>query len=451
MANLVPPGIAGLLGFGQTSWRERLRESAYNAPDGTRIKFQYEDVSREFELRGTAFQFPGINNAFIQRTGFGPRRYPMRIFFAGTDHDLVATAFEDALLQDGVGKLEHPMYGTVNVVPFGDVTRRDDLKTGANQTIIEFVFWTTTGVVYPRRQDNAESEIESAIAGFDVVAAQQFNDSTNLLDTVRKTSAKATFNKFLRDVSATLSGASDSIASVRREFQDIQDSINFGIDVLIGQPLLLAQQVSNLIKAPARAAAGIQSRLDGYANLATRIFGSDQGSPGNILASGVGIPLRTSQVANNFHISDLFALNAVSGSVVSVLENEFSTKPEAIGAAAQLLDQLEAAEQWRDAGFSDLGTVPELGPFQVDTGASYQALKQSVSLAAGFLVQISFELIQERRIVLDRPRSIVELCFELYGEVDAKLDFLVSSNDLTGSEILELPRGAVIKYYPEAT
>jgi hypothetical protein len=60
---------------------------------------------------------------------------------------------------------------------------------------------------------------------------------------------------------------------------------------------------------------------------------------------------------------------------------------------------------------------------------------------------VSFDVIPERRIVLDRARTIVDLAAELYGSVDDRLDFLINSNDLTGSEILELPANKVIKYY----
>ena len=40
-----------------------------------------------------------------------------------------------------------------------------------------------------------------------------------------------------------------------------------------------------------------------------------------------------------------------------------------------------------------------------------------------------------------------DLDAELYGSVDDRLDFLIESNGLTGSEILELPRGRAIVYY----
>src|SRR5690242_6521153 len=129
MANLIPPGIGALLGFfgpGQ-DWRTRLKPAAYKSPSGTRIKFDFEEVSRSTSKRGTLFEFPGVNNGYVQQNGYGSRRYPMRCYFTGKDHDSIATAFEVALLEDGLGKLETPMYGTIPVVPFGDIERRNDL------------------------------------------------------------------------------------------------------------------------------------------------------------------------------------------------------------------------------------------------------------------------------------------------------------------------------------
>ena len=51
-------------------------------------------------------------------------------------------------------------------------------------------------------------------------------------------------------------------------------------------------------------------------------------------------------------------------------------------------------------------------------------------------------------IQLDRARTIIDLSAELYGRVDDRtLNFMIDSNRLTGSEILELPRGRSILYY----
>lgn len=450
MAGFIPPGIAGLFGL-DASWEERLQEAAYISPGGTRVEFDFEELRRETEKRGTVFRFPGINGAYFQQKGYGERVYPLRCFFWGANCDLEATSFEAALLEDGIGELEHPLYGTIeNIVPFGAITRRDDLKNEANQAVVEVTFMTTLGAVYPSALGDPESEIQAAILGFDVAAAQQFSESTSLITAVQQSNLKATIKKFLRETSAALKEASDSVASVRREFADIQSTINFGLDVFIGQPLLLARQCVNLVRAPARALDGILSRLDAYRNLAESIFASAAGTPADALVAGTALAVRTTQIANDFHAADLFASSSVAGTVAATLETQYETRPQAIAGAAEVLAQAAALEAWRDTGFAALETIPEIGTYQVDQGESYQALQKAVALAAGRLVDISFTLVPERRIVLGRPRTIIDLCAELYGQVDERLDFMIQTNDLTGAEVLELPRGKSIAYYPGA-
>lgn len=430
-----PAGLLGLVDPAK-SWVDRLGDAAYRSPSGTRITFDYEDVQREYDARGTAWEFPGLDEAYVQRKGFGARRYPMACIFSGRDHDQVATAFEAALLEPGIGELEHPRYGKISVVPFGTITRRDGLRSAANQTVIEVTFWTTLHSVYPSVQRSPRNEILASLGNFDVQAAQQFQASTSLVDEVSRANAKASVRGFLRDVSAALRSVSDATASVRREFDETFRLVNQGIDVFVGQPLLLAQRISDLIKAPARAATGIQSRLDGYARLAERIFGSPAGRFRPRVAA------QRARLTNEFQIAHLMGMGATAGSVLALLEHRFATKPEAIGAADAVLAQFDALVAWRDHGFATLE--------QVDTGEAYQALQQAVALAAGFLIEVSFQLVPERRIVLDRPRTIIDLAAEIYGSVDERLDQLINSNHLTGSEILELPAGKVIVYYPQS-
>jgi hypothetical protein len=421
------------------TWEGRLKEAAYTSPSGTRIRFTYEDVGRETEKRTAAFQFPGVDGAYVQDNGSGARKYPLSCIFWGSDHDREATVFEAALLERGVGRLEHPMYGTFDVVPFGAVTRRDDLASSANQTIITVTFWTTTGIIYPQSRPNPRSEILASLDAFDAAAAGQFADSMDLSTTAARASAAATTRSFLGDVRAALGSAAEATADVRREFAAAEQAINVGLDVLIGDPLQLARQAINLVRAPAVAAAGIRSRLDGYAALAERIFFSPAGRPGDAFTSGVVLPGRRRLVANDFFTADLFGMAAATGSVLSVVESEFDSRPRAIAAADAVLGQFDDTVAWRDGGYGDLG--------EVDSGAAYQAAQQAVALAAGFLVEVSFSLVPERAIVLSRPRTIVDLAAELYGEVDQRLDFLIATNGLTGDEILELPRGRRVVFY----
>lgn len=83
----------------------------------------------------------------------------------------------------------------------------------------------------------------------------------------------------------------------------------------------------------------------------------------------------------------------------------------------------------------------------VDTGESYAALQNAGALATGYLVEYSFSLIQERRLVLGRARTIIDLAGQLYGSVDDKLDTMIDINGLSGDEIVEVPAGREITYY----
>ena len=95
------------------AWQDRLIEAAYNSPSGERITFLYENVNKEFDLLGSTFNFPDADGTFVQRTSNTGRRFPLRVIFSGNDYDLESNAFELALLERGTGRLEHPIYGTV--------------------------------------------------------------------------------------------------------------------------------------------------------------------------------------------------------------------------------------------------------------------------------------------------------------------------------------------------
>jgi hypothetical protein len=466
-----PQGALDFLGLGLApplrtlanappAWQTRLREAAYTPPSGARnrIKFQYVDVSREFDLRGTPHEFPQVNDAYVQRTGFGSRRYPLTCYFSGPNHDLIATAFEAALMEPGIGKLEHPMYGTLtNIIPLGTVTRNDALATGANQSVVQVTFWTTTTKPYPNANPQAQNEIALAAAGFNVQAAQQFSVKMNLAKATDRAGAIATIKGMLKTVSGAMQKVSTATASVRRKMQDIQDLLNFGMDVLIGQPLLLAQQISNLCQAPANALVGLESRLDGYKRLASSIWeDSAAANPAERLGSGSSLLTTRTRLANDFHAADLFGSNAVVGSVLSAASKPppsesptFTTRTQALVAAAVIAEQFDAAMAKRDEGFAALGGMGGVSEAQLDTGESYQALQSLVATTLGFLVQTSFGLKAERRIVLDRDRTIIDLSAEVYRAVDQKLDLIITSNDLTGDQILELSSGTEIAYYPD--
>ncbi len=412
------------------AWNDRIREAAYTSPSGERLTFGYENVSKKIDKKTTGFEFPDADGTFVQDLGHSGRKYPLRIFFWGDDYDQEADVFEAALLERGTGKLEHPVYGTVDVIPFGTITRRDDLKTGANQAVLEITLWETIGLVYPAAQADPASAVLLAVSEYNDAVAAEFEELTSLDSAVDAATFKNEYQALLASASSGMKFIADAQADVQKQFGSIVDSINEGLDILIAQPLTLAFQTAIMLQSPARALTSITARLDTYKNLADSIISGD---------GAVVTPSLDARSSNEFHTNDLYASTYVTGSVVSVVNSQFTTKTDALAAAEVILTQIEDVTNWRDKNFQSLG--------EVDTGASYQKLQEAVALTAGFLVEISFTLKQERRVVITRNRTIIDLVAEFYGSVDDQLDFFISSNDLSGSEILEVPKGREIVYY----
>lgn len=392
-------------------------------------------MSKEVDKRTATFAFPGVDGTYVQDNGQSERRFPLRCIFTGAECDREAEAFEALLLERGQGSLEHPLYGKKNVVPFGTITRRDDLTNAANQSIIEVTFWSTVGAIYPSSGFSAKGELVQSLSKSMEKLAQTFSKAMQLDTEARRAAAKLSVREVLRNVQASLSKVAAASDSVNREFRALQSDINFGIDVLIGQPLLLARQLLNLATLPSRALAGIAARLQSYADLLDRMVNASVSSPADVSI----IPALRVRRSNEFHLASLMGSAAVTGSVSSVNENTFTAKPEALAAAEEILGQTEALTTWSDERYEDQA--------QIDQGEGYQALQETVAVAVGFLVEISFTLVPERAIVLDRPRTIIDLAAEIYGSIDDRLDFLISTNKLTGSGIIELPRGRRIVYY----
>jgi len=407
-------------------WNDRLRPAAYTSPGGSRFTFDFEDVSVAVDKKTTAFDFPDAAGTYVQDLGHTGRRYPLRVFFWGDDYDIEAADFEAGLLEVGVGKLEHPVFGVVDVIPFGTITRRDGLKTASNQTAIDVTFWETIGVVYPTASADPASEILQGVGAFNAASAQAFEDGSELTSAADRAVFRYPFVGSVDRVYSGLVASTEGNPGVKKEFDAIYKSITASAGPLLEDPSTLAAQINALVQSPAGAVGDVAGSLSAY-------YGVIQ----TFISTAFSQPINREK--NQFQSANLIATSLVIGSAVSVVNNEFRTKRGAIEAAESLFEQFDAVVAWRDQNFPAVE--------EIDTGETYVELQKAVALTAGFLVDLSFSLLQERTITLTRDRSIVDLCAELYGNVDDKLDFLISSNEFTGSEIIEVPAGRTVVYY----
>lgn len=403
---------------------DRIQDAAYTSPGGRRFTFQYENVSRSFDKLGAEFTFPDSVGTYVQDLGRSGRKYPLTVFFNGDDYDLEASAFEAALGESGIGVLDHPVHGSVDVVPLGAITRNDNLKSEGNQASITVTLLETIEFIFPALSTDPAAEVSNAIDEYNIAKAQEFEDQLNVSSEIERVTFESRYRSALGTAKSGLDGIANQDTSVFSTFNNINDSILNGLDILVGQPLALALQTSIMMQTPALAGTQIGARLDAYRNLLNVIIA-------NILPQ-----------SNSFQNDDLFASAYVSGSVVSVVNTQFETKTQAIAAASEISEQMDALTVWRDGNYEALEAI--------DVGGAYQQLQEAVALAAGFLVQISFTLKQERRVVLQRARTIIDLAAQYYPNdqlSDDSINFIISSNNLPGVSYIEVPAGTEFIYF----
>ncbi len=410
------------------SWQDRLGPAAYRSPSGEIISFIYEDLDKEITKHGTPFDFPDFDGTFAQPLGRSGRRLPMRIIFSGDNYDLEADIFDAMVNESGTGTLSHPMYGSIQVVILGRVLRSDRVKTRGNQAVFTLTFYETTDLLFPLEAASASEDLQTAIDAFNAASPPEFEEVIDI-DTTSLLVSITNQYQAVKDVVVTgLTAVSEVTDTIEAAFLTVDAAINDAIDVFIADPLTLAFQTSILIQLPARSAALIADRLDAYGNLLT-----------SIVTNNVGTSSVDATNSNAFRSDSLLASNLLVASAVAVLNNEFTTKTAALEAADILLTQLADYIEWYDDNLVSLDLI--------DTGAAYQQIINTISTAAGFLVEISFSLAQERSIVLTEPATPINLEAKYYKTIDENLDFIINSNALVGNLIFEVPAGFEFKYY----
>jgi hypothetical protein len=403
-------------------WELRLKEAAYISPGGTRIAFQYVDLSRVIERRTAIFQFAGLDGKYVQDNGHDDGTYPMLAFFSGDNHDQFATAFERALIERGRGRLEHPMYGTQDVVPTGSITRTNQMVQAANQTTVAVTFSATLANVYPDLLAIPSSQATRILDGWDASVAATFAERVDLDDPVDQSNmAQSVLNAL--DVSAkTVREISKELASAQLEYDERARAITESIDTLVNAPQNLGFQLIQLIKSPARTAISIESKISGFVDFCEALLSTD------------------TEDENRVALKNLLVTAGTGAAADSANSTEFQSRPQALGAAEDLI----ALNASNNAGLDEVFTAFAY----VDTGDGFKLNEEAVARISGRLVVDAFELLPERAVVLNTARNFIELCSELYGNVeDTTLQRFIDTNSIAGDEFYMLERGRRIVYY----
>ena len=410
-----------------------LQRAEYKSPTGQVVKFDYTDIETSVDTKAAVFESASGNGTYVQSNGHTSGRFPMNAYFHGADYDNEAEAFLSALLESGEGVLTHPIFGEIKVVPTGEIRRVDALVTAADQIVYSVSFFETTGL-----QIGEEEDIQSIFDALMDASALDFADKMQLDLPLDQATFKNKLSGAISKIENALGKASAAVASVTETIEDVGDSINRGIDVLIGDPLTIARQTQLMISEPRRQLDSVKAKLDGYKNLANDIVSGPTTSKNSY----------SNDAANAFHF-DRMTMHSFVGNdaMLSAASPDNLKKADYIASAESLITQLELYQTWHDDNYAEL-VDDEISNAGVDTGGGVLELRQLISRACSSLITKAFEGKTEFSMVNHNERTPIDLCYELYGTAtNEAVDLFTGSNKLVGEELFLIPVGREIVWY----
>jgi prophage DNA circulation protein len=440
------------------AWDDRIVDAIYTSPSGKEATFKFEELERTTPLKTGVFTFPDKDGAHVQHQGAGGKTHPFVCLFQGQDCMDLADEFEAMLIERGVAEFQHPAYGTLKVVPTGDIKRKDDLIKELNQSTVNITFTETiVDETSPALDVVTADNIDAMMEDFSEAAAEDFAAGLSADTVPEQLQAQSALTDQANAMGENLSGLAQNdpgkwaqfLTTMKELKSNIQGVFNKAEQV-VQKGLNIARQTLNLMKAPSRMVVAISEKIKGYTGLITQIVGQFKNDPFGIKhRTNAFISTRlvlTGAVASMASGSALSIAAAASSAAASGISADASagtmSREEAIDTALQIEALLETVKDFEDSKV-------ELDVFIDSNGSAYFKLQELVFASAQLIMNAAFSLPMRRTITTDRDRQVIELCCELYGSEDY-LDRFIRENNFSIDEIELISMGTEVTYYVQS-
>lgn len=373
-------------------------------------------------------------------SGVSGKSLTIKCFFVGANHDIESKEFEDALCETGKSKLRLA-YGEEFVVNVLDYSLQYSLVEKINLTTITVNFHQTSNTTYPNSETSNTGAVKNAGSITDTAVAQNMEDIVSKADSASLMEGLNTaFSNALIKISTGLDTINN--VSLNAIVSDIEGQI------FTSNPFTIVTQLQKVVYK----AANVVSKVK---NLSKTAYSSPFGSfirnckylindVKSLLPKSNTTVLTPSQI-NDLAVVDTVVTSIISAAVQTAPEYDFTTRKEAVDSAIALV---ELDEIRTDIVSEFEGKIENLkDKYICDSGIS-----ELVNMAAGILINKSFDLKVEKTIILAEDEAVINLAYKYYKEDFEKnpeetIDFLISSNDFSDEEFFLIKRGTKIKIY----
>lgn len=421
------------------SWESELKdEIKLTSPNFGIFTALWKGDSRNSEKKLGIFGPPKFQGEIVQDLDTKSTRYSINFFFEGFFNNSEAEDFFEAWSSEpGQWEVIHPVKGPLILQPVSCTEIINPVESG---NITEFnTEWIVpaniTRLISP--DELAASILTSAInaIGDALLVLQQLK--ADLYSAVQ--SAINIMNKAAGFMDNILGAIASTDALITELYESSRAALDNALAAYgIGNPETddMGTAMSNSMSAPVNVSDDFVQRFESYSEVSTEIL--------TLAPTGVTKDDYNAIVSMEFTVTT--ALIAIAQIVAT---STFETRADVVSAMENLTDTFEtvtAALEEIQSAFSGLGL--DLQYFS--QSQNYTSLVNLFTLAMRYLINQFYNLKSEKRFTLKKPRSPLEITVTEYGELgenDLFYDLFLTSNKLSGNDILILPAGREVVIY----
>lgn len=434
------------------SYIDRIERLTYQSPKRKTFDLEFDDLARNIQRKTAINEFPYQNKSNVQDLGMGNLKIPIRCYISGSDYDLEADRFFKALNEQGYGVLDHPRWGSIDVIPI-NITQSESFVDGLGRAIFEIEF-----IEYFPDSTNFPENLYSKIKNFINIITGFIDNVFQLIDSIL--TIETELRRFARTARRIVGSVVSETKRIETRFKGISDRWkedtrnNF---------------VSSTFDPANKFRVGGRERQDLF-NKNLRVFQEYiEDNPDIVISEATKLlnnlarteqdpDINVSQIAksytdtldfidskfNDSNMNDFEAningYNAIAFTLAmceKLINANYNTRNESIQIIDILTDRREKLKLIYDKVIQKNGNL------------DYDILLQtynSIALTQRQILNQSLEIPTEKNIILDKDTSPIELVFSITGNID-RLDELISYNNLQGKNILVIPKGTSIRYY----
>lgn len=435
---------------------DRLSKASYESPSGRSFSFSYRAVAREISHRVGAFEFPGVRGTLHQDRGVSGEIYPWTVYIHGPDYDLVADEFAEALNETGKGYLNHPRWGRLRVQVLR-ASQNEELADGAGQAVFNVQFQETLEKEFPEVEAALQQAVPQFAEEFQVSAVDNYAAQVNAVSLGDVNSLTQNIFASAQAVSTKLFAVASLSSAIASQFTAIISDIQSNAALYAANPVLYSDSILGAIRIVATVPGSTGAKSLAFASLIADL------QPGEISAdnSARNALLVNELIVTGAVVAMAEGVNSAVGESSSVIQSDeggtsisvpeagvgFQTRAEALAAAVLIRDSFVRVVNTLDRGQTAFaGEI--LSNAYVQSLDSYGPSAQVAASTIKAALDLAFSLPVERTLILQTDTTIINLCYELYGNVDdATLDYFILTNNINGAEIKTVPMGRRVVYY----